>query len=153
MRCPRGSPRLTSIPLRTTNGLRTRTLESAGTSTCQPVRSLPLKRLCGWRSDAQRGIESNAVTTQTTRIRKDFTSAARPRSAISTHALNDYGGTVAKDFRSGAFAHNLGCVITQSHNGVSSYFPGVLNEEVKRLLTCLFAHVSICSDPSSNDVL
>src|SRR5437762_7707654 len=70
MRCPRGSPRLTSMPLRTTKGLRIRTLESAaGTSTCQPVRSLPLKRLCAWRCDAQRDVELNAVATQSTRIR------------------------------------------------------------------------------------
>src|SRR5439155_11507885 len=49
MRCPRGSPRLTSRPLRTTNGLRSRALVSAaGTSACQPVRSLPLNRLCAW---------------------------------------------------------------------------------------------------------
>src|SRR5437016_2491372 len=73
MICPRGSPRLTSIPLRTMNGFRTRALVSiAGTSTCQPERSLPLKRLCGCRSDAQRDVEPKAVVTQTARIRNDF---------------------------------------------------------------------------------
>src|SRR2546426_2006948 len=78
MMCPRGSPRLTSIPLRTTNGLRTRALVSiAGTSTCQPERSLPLKRLCGWRSDAQRDVEPKAVVTQTARIRNDFMRAGQ----------------------------------------------------------------------------
>src|SRR6266404_1594783 len=154
MRCPRGSPRLTSTPLRTRNGLRRRTFESAaGTSTCQPERSFPLKRLCGRPSDAQRGIEPAAVATEIARIRKHFMSAARPRCVISTHALNDYGGTVAKDFRSGTFAHNLGRVITQSHNGIGSHFPGVLNEQIKGLFTCLFAHIRICPDPSSNDVL
>src|SRR5215211_1813825 len=61
-RWPRGSPRLTSNPLRTMNGLRRRTVESgAGTSMCQPVRSRPLKSDCGWRSDAQREVEPSAA--------------------------------------------------------------------------------------------
>jgi len=78
---------------------------------------------------------------------------SRGSGAVSTHPLNDYGGTVAKNFRSGAFAHNLGCVVTQSHNRIGSHFPRVLNEEVEGLLTCLFAHIRVCPDPSSNDVL
>src|SRR5215208_6032748 len=62
MRCPRGSPRLTSIPLRTMNGLRSRTLESAaGTSTCQPDRSLPLKRLCGGRGTSRTVAQEQTV--------------------------------------------------------------------------------------------
>src|SRR5438552_2195159 len=88
MICPRGSPRLTSIPLRTMNGLRTRALVSiAGTSTCQSERSLPLKRLCGCRSDAQRDVESKAVATQTA-IRNDFMRARAgcPRRAVERGA-------------------------------------------------------------------
>src|SRR5258707_9489909 len=73
MRCPRGSPRVTSIPLRTTNGLRTRALESgAGTSTCQPVRSLPLNRLRGGDSGVRREFGPRAVATQNARNRNDF---------------------------------------------------------------------------------
>src|SRR5712671_7106032 len=73
MRCPRGSPRVTSIPLRTMNGLRTRTLESgAGTSTCQPVRSLPLNRLRGGASGVRRELAPRAVATQNARNRNDF---------------------------------------------------------------------------------
>src|ERR1700681_678747 len=73
MRCPRGSPRVTSIPFRTMNGLRTRTFESgAGTSTCQPVRSLPLNRLRGGRSGAPVEVGPTAVATETARIRNDF---------------------------------------------------------------------------------
>src|SRR5437870_950230 len=89
MICPRGSPRLTSIPLRTMNGLRTRALVSiAGTSTCQPERSLPLKRLCGCRSDPQRDVEPKAVVTQTARIRNDFMRARAgcPRRAVERRA-------------------------------------------------------------------
>src|SRR5258705_1438625 len=73
MRCPRGSPRLTSMPLRTTNGFLSRTLESAaGTSTCQPVRSLPLKRDCAGPCDSQRDAASDAATEAAT-TRDDFT--------------------------------------------------------------------------------
>src|SRR5687768_10093048 len=71
MRWPRGSPRLASIPLRTTNGLRTRVLESAGTSTCQPARFLPLNSFCD-RCDARRDVKPNSVATQTVRSRNDF---------------------------------------------------------------------------------
>src|SRR5436190_20129308 len=46
IRCPLGSPKLTSIPLRTMNGFFADALVSiSGTSACQPLRSLPLKRL------------------------------------------------------------------------------------------------------------
>src|SRR6266576_3305186 len=73
MRCPRGSPSVTSIPLRTMNGFRTRTFESgAGTSTCHPERSRPLKRLRGGRSGASVDVGPTAAVTETARNRNDF---------------------------------------------------------------------------------
>src|SRR5689334_23160305 len=86
MRWPCGSPRLTSMPLRTMNGLRTRGLESiAGTSTCQPERSFPLKRLFGARlCDVAVANGSASAATDARRSREVMVTFS-PRFDLVTH--------------------------------------------------------------------
>src|SRR6201988_5050107 len=68
MRCPRGSPRLTSRPFRTTNAFGSRGFVSAaGMSTCQPLRSVPLNKLRDLSCVAQNEA-TPTVTRQTARI-------------------------------------------------------------------------------------
>src|SRR5215213_976259 len=100
MRCPRGSPRLTSIPFRTMNGLRRRVVESGvGTSTCQPVRSFPLNRLTDWPSEPQRDVEPSAAAIVIAGISNDRDLVtARPVPVFSNRdgQWNDQGCIVCK---------------------------------------------------------
>src|ERR1700733_3386454 len=78
---------------------------------------------------------------------------AEPLSDAGLNLLHHYRGTVAENFRSGAFADHFRRVITATHNRVGAQLLGMLNQEVVCLLPRLLAHFGVCPNPSANNVV
>src|SRR5690606_7913175 len=114
MRCPRGSPRLTSRPSRTING--PDNVESAsisGTSTCQPVKSLPLNRLMVFfefvSSSDLLAVPQEARTAQTSkRKEKRIAGFSIDSSQINLCSAAPYGGFHLRNDSLTGGCHGLG---------------------------------------------